>query len=324
MRYDFDRPIDRHGTNSGKWEFGSVQNSNAGLSTIPFWIADMDFGCPPAVLEALHRRVDREILGYSMQFTGEFFRSVCGWFQHRFGWYVNSKDIYYCGGVVPAINYLIRIMSHEGDRVIVQPPVYRPFYKKIECCHRIAASNRLICKNGHYEIDFEDFEEKARDPRTTLFILCSPHNPTGRVWTREELTRMGRICFANGVRIISDEIHHDIVSPDARHIPLESLFPERKNEIVTCTSVSKTFNLAGMAYSNIIIHDPHLKALWEKHVQGGAGVMMPNPLSITAIQTAYEAGEPWLDQANAYFHENLLFTERYLREHLPQIGRAHV
>ena len=317
MAYDFDRLIDRHGTNCGKWEFEAVQNPNASLSTLPFWVADMDFPCPDGVIEAMHKRVDRKIFGYSANFTGEFFRSCCSWFQHRFGWYVNSSDIFYCNGIVPAINYLIGMMTHEGDQVLVQPPVYRPFYKKIACNHRTAVSNQLICRDGHYEIDWADFEAKVKDPKTTLFLLCSPHNPTGRVWKEEELRRMAELCFANGVRIVADEIHHDIVAPGVKHIPLDKLFPEHKNEIVTCTSVSKTFNLAGMAYSNIIIHDPHLKALWASHVQGDLGVMYANPLSITAIQSAYETGEAWLDQLNAYLHENLVFARDYLAEHLP-------
>lgn len=318
LAYDFDRLVDRHGTNCGKWEFQPVQNPNAGLSTLPFWVADMDFPCPDGVIEALHRRVDRKIFGYSANFTGEFFRSVCGWFWHRFGWYVNSSDIFYCNGIVPAISYLIQLMTHEGDQVVIQPPIYRPFYKKIECNHRTAVSSQLVLKGDRYEVDFADFERKVKDPKTTLFILCSPHNPTGRVWSEDELRRMAELCFANGVRIIADEIHHDIVAPGVKHTPLEKLFPDHKNEIITCASVSKTFNLAGMAYSNIIIHDPHLKALWAQKVQGDCGVMYPNPLSITAIQSAYATGEPWLDQLNVYLHDNLVFTRDYLAEHLPK------
>ncbi|MEG1720723.1 MAG: PatB family C-S lyase [Pseudoflavonifractor sp.] len=318
MVYDLDKTLDRHGTNSGKWEFMPVQNKNAGTSTLPFWVADMDFPCPQGVIDALHARVDRKIFGYSGNFTGEFFRSVCGWMWHRFGWYVNSNDVFFSNGVVPAINYLVKLMTHEGDQVLVQPPVYRPFYGKILCNHRKAVENPLVLKDGCYEIDFEDFEKKTADPKTTLFILCSPHNPAGRVWTEAELRRMGEICFRNGVRIVADEIHHDIVAPDCHHIPMETLFPDHKNEIITCTSVSKTFNLAGMAYSNIIIHDPHLKALWADYVQGSLGLMYPNPLAITAVQAAYTTGEDWLNQVNAYIHENLLFLKSYLAEHLPR------
>ena len=317
LKYDFDKPIDRHGINCGKWEFQMIQNPNASLSTLPFWVADMDFPCPEGVIEAMHRRVDARTFGYSGNFTGEFFRSCCGWFQHRFGWYVNSKDVFYCNGIVPAINYLIQIMTHEGDQVLLQPPIYRPFYKKINCNHRTALSSPLVFKNDRYEIDFEDFEKKVKDPKTTLFLLCSPHNPTGRVWSEEELRRMGELCFANGVRIVADEIHHDIVAPGVKHTPLEKLFPEHKNEIITCASVSKTFNLAGMAYSNIIIHDPHLKALWAKVAQDDNGVLYPNPMSITAIESAYATGEEWLDQLNDYIHKNLVFVHDYLKEHLP-------
>ncbi|MDD3337241.1 MAG: PatB family C-S lyase [Lachnospiraceae bacterium] len=318
MAYNFDQLIDRHGTNCGKWEFMQIQNPYAGSNTLPFWVADMDFPCPDGVIEALHERVDNKAFGYSANFTGEFFRSVCGWFQHRFDWYVNSRDVFYCNGIVPAINYLIQIMTHEGDQVLLQPPIYRPFYKKINCTHRTPVENQLVCRNGHYEIDFEDFEQKVKDPKTTLFLLCSPHNPTGRVWTEEELRSMAELCFANGVRIISDEIHHDIVAPGVKHIPLAKLFPEHQNEIITCASVSKTFNLAGLAYSNIVICDPHLKALWNKLAAGDYGVMYPNPLSITAIQAAYATGEPWIDQLNGYLHDNLVFVKEYLAKHLPR------
>ena len=318
MAYDFDKLVDRHGTNCGKWEFMPVQNPNAGTSTLPFWVADMDFPCPDGVVEALHKRVDRQIFGYSANLTGEFFRSICGWYQHRFGWYVNSKDVFYCNGIVPALRYLIQIMTHEGDQVLVQPPVYRPFYNKIRCTHRVPVENRLVEGSEGYEIDFTDFEKKVKDPKTTLFLLCSPHNPSGRVWSEEELRRMGQLCLDNGVRIVSDEIHHDIVAPGQKHIPLAKLFPERKNGIVTCASVSKTFNLAGLAYSNIIIHDPHLQALWSSYVQGDCGVMLPNPLSITAIEAAYATGEEWLDQLNGYLHDNLVFVRDYLAQHLPK------
>ncbi|MFR2846939.1 MAG: PatB family C-S lyase [Hungatella hathewayi] len=318
MPYNFDELIDRHGINCGKWEFMPVQNSCAGTSTLPFWVADMDFACPDGVIEALHRRVDNKTFGYSANLTGEFFRSICGWFQHRFDWYVNSKDVYYCNGIVPAINYLIQIMTHEGDQVLLQPPIYRPFYNKINCTHRTPVANELVRRNDRYEIDFEDFEKRVKDAKTTLFLLCSPHNPTGRVWSEEELRRMGELCFANGVRIIADEIHHDIVAPGVKHTTLEKLFPEHKNEIITCASVSKTFNLAGLAYSNIIIHDPHLKALWDKLAAGDYGVMYPNPLSITAIEAAYATGEPWIDQLNGYLHDNLVFAKDYLAKHLPK------
>lgn len=318
MAYDFDKLVDRHGTNSGKWEFMPVQNRYAETSTLPFWVADMDFPCPDGVVEALHKRVDRQIFGYSANYTGEFFRSICGWYWHRFGWYVNSRDVFYCGGIVPALRFLIQLMTHEGDQVLVQPPVYRPFYNKVRCTHRVPVENRLVEGPDGYEIDFADFEKKVKDPRTTLFLLCSPHNPSGRVWTEEELRRMGQLCLENGVRIVADEIHHDIVAPGYRHIPLEKLFPERKNDIVTCASVSKTFNLAGLSYSNIVIYDPHLQALWTQYVQGDCGVHLPNPLSITAIQAAYATGEEWLDQLNGYLHDNLVFVKEYLAEHLPK------
>ncbi|MEG0766030.1 MAG: aminotransferase class I/II-fold pyridoxal phosphate-dependent enzyme, partial [Pseudoflavonifractor sp.] len=212
----------------------------------------------------------------------------------------------------------ISACSAPGDGVMIQPPVYDPFSTIVERTGRKVVSNTLLCVDGRYEMNFPLLEQQAADPANKVMILCSPHNPVGRVWTEAELRRMGEICFRNGVRIVADEIHHDIVAPDCHHIPMETLFPDHKNEIITCTSVSKTFNLAGMAYSNIIIHDPHLKALWADYVQGSLGLMYPNPLAITAVQAAYTTGEDWLNQVNAYIHENLLFLKSYLQEHLPR------
>ena len=318
MRHDFNKIIDRKGTNCGKWEFMNIQNSHTTPETLPFWVADMDFPCPDGVIKALHERVDRQIFGYSVQHKADFYRSVCGWFQHRFGWYVNSSDVFYCYKVVSALGYLINIMTEEGDKVIVQPPVYRPFYKKINKFKREAVSNHLIEKDGYYEIDFKDFEEKAKDPKTKLFILCSPHNPVGRVWKEEELRRLGEICFENGVKIIADEIHHDLVNPKFKHIPIAKLFPDQKNNIVTCTATSKTFNLAGFGYSNIIIHDPEIKKLWKGYVEEELGITLPNPLSIAAVQAAYATGEEWVNDINNYVAENLIFVKEYLDKHLPK------
>lgn len=318
MQYNFDEVINRYETNCGKWDFMSVQNKYSTMDTLPFWVADMDFQCPQGVIDALHKRVDNKIFGYSVNFTGDYFRSVCGWFQHRFDWFVNSSDVFYCSGIVPALGFLVNIMSHEGEQVLIQSPVYRPFRKKIEANHRVVISNDLIEKDGKYEIDFEDFERKVKDPKTTLFILCSPHNPIGKVWTEEELIKMAKICFENGVRIISDEIHHDIVNKNCKHIPLAKLFPEEKEKIVTCTAVSKTFNLAGMAYSNIVIHDKNLQELWKVYVQDNIGTYLPNPLSIKAVQAAYATGEEWLEQVNEYIWKNLEFAKAYLAENLPK------
>ena len=318
LRHDFNQIIERRGTNCGKWEFMAIQNRNTTQDTLPFWVADMDFSCPESVIEALHDRVDKKIFGYSSEVTSDFYRSVCGWFQHRFDWYVNSSDVFYCNKVVSALGYLINIMSEEGDKVIIQPPVYGPFKKKVLKFKRELLNNNLINNDGYYEIDFDDFEEKAKDPKTKLFILCSPHNPVGRVWKEEELRRLGEICFENNVKIISDEIHHDIVNPNYKHIPIAKLFPDQLDNIVTCTATSKTFNLAGFAYSNIIIHNPEIKKLWREYVEDEIGISLPNPLAIAAVEAAYSGGEEWLDDLNEYIAENLIFVKEYLNKHLPK------
>ncbi len=317
MVYDLHKFVDRMGTNSIKWEFMNMLAPEADEETIPMWVADMDFPCAEPILEALHQRVDRQIFGYSTYRTPEFFRSVCGWYQHRFNWYVNSEDIVYSPGVVPALAYLIDILTEPGDGVIVQRPVYAPFSGVINSRGRTLVNNALINRGGCYEMDFDDLEQKAKEPGTKLMLLCSPHNPVGRVWKEDELKRLGRICLQNDLLIISDEIHCDLLRKGSKHTPLAVLFPEHKKQIITATAASKTFNLAGMHLSNIIIHDAEIRKKWRRYVAGTLRIMTPDPLSIVAVQAAYYLGEDWLEEVIAYLDDNVLFLEKFLKEHLP-------
>jgi len=318
LTYDFNVFVDRNNTNSAKWEFMQLMDPEATDSTLPLWVADMDFPCAKPILDALHERVDRQIFGYSAHNTGEYYRAVCGWYQHRFNWYVNSSDLVYSPGVVPAIGYLIEILTQPGDGIIIQRPVYYPFTNMINSHSRKIVNNPLVNHNGYYEMDFEDLENKAKNPNTKMLIFCSPHNPVGRVWKEEELKRLGQICLDNGLIIVSDEIHYDLVKRGLKHIPLVTLFPEHKNRIISCTAPSKTFNLAGMQLSNIVIHDEEIRNKWNEYVVGQLGIFMPNSFSIVAAQAAYTYGEDWLEQVIDYVDGNKHFVQEFLKEHLPK------
>lgn len=318
MKYDFDKFIDRKNTNSVKWEFMNIMSPDVNEDTIPLWVADMDFPCSKSIIDALHRRVDREIFGYSSQHTTEYFNAVCGWYQRRFDWQVDRADIFYSPGVVPAISYLIEILTKPGEGIIIQNPVYYPFRMSIKALGRKIINNPLIDNEGYYEMNYEDLEEKAKDPNTTMIILCSPHNPVGRVWKQEELRKLGEICMKNDVFILSDEIHYDLIRRSIKHTPLEKVIPKYKNKIITATAPSKTFNLAGMQLSNIIIHDKAIKDKWNEYVIKKLHVRAPSTLAITATQAAYEEGEEWLEQVIDYLDENMKFIDIFLKENMPK------
>lgn len=312
-----DEIIDRKGTNSMKWEFMAFVDPRTNSETLPFWVADMDFACPEPVVKALHERVDRRIFGHSSSRTERYFHAVCGWYKHRFDWQIDPSNIVYSPGVVPAIGFLIDLLTEQGDGVIIQRPVYFPFSIMISSRNRQIINNELLDHDGYYEMDFADLEVKAADPKNKLMILCSPHNPVGRVWTADELKRLVDICNRNQVTIISDEIHCDLVRLGVRHIPLAKLFPDYKDKIITTTSASKTFNLAGLQLSNIIIYDKVLCTKWSNFVRDRLSLREPNPLSITATQAAFESGEPWLEEVRAYLDENMRTIATFLQAELP-------
>lgn len=315
MKYDLDRIVDRSGTNSLKWEFGSKAHPKVGKDTLPLWVADMDFPSAEPILRALRDRIDREIFGYSHHQTGEYFRAVCSWMQRRFGWSVHSDDIFIAPGVVPALVNLVRCFSKTGEGIIIQRPVYKPFTSSIERNDRLVVDNALINTGGYYSMDFDDLKEKAADPNNTMMILCSPHNPVGRVWTEKELKQVADICFSNDVVLISDEIHYDIVRSGQTHTVLDALFPD-DDRIITCTAPSKSFNLAGMQVSHIVIRNKEYQKRWDAQ----AGHPMLSPLAIVAVQAAYDESEDWLDQVNDYIDSNLEFINVFLQENLPEAG----
>lgn len=310
--YDFDRIVDRHGTNSVKYE----AHPDDGLlleDYIPMWIADMDFACPRPVLDAMKARLDREILGYSMLSGEDYYSAVTGWMKRRHNWDVDPYSIVYSSGIVTAINVCVDKLTAPGDGVIINTPCYTPFYSAILKYGRTPLYSPLRNEDGYYRFDYDQFAALCADPAAKLFFLCSPHNPTGRVFTEEELRRIADICLNNDVFIVSDEIHFDILRPGVKHIPLATLYPYEQR-LITCTAPSKTFNLAGNHLANIVIHDPEIKKRWAAENWGG----MPGPLAIPACRAAYDECAGWVDAMNAYVADNFGYIDAYVQEHMPK------
>ncbi len=314
-RYDFDKVFERHGTNSLKYDFAAERGYPKDI--LPLWVADMDYKTSPAILKALHEAVDHGIFGYSRS-KSDYYEAAAGWFSRRLDWTPENKWLVQTPGVVFALSMAIRAYTQEGDGVIIQPPVYYPFYSVVRDNKRTLIENELLYINGHYEIDFDDFEEKIKRNNVKLFILCSPHNPVGRVWTAEELEKIGRICARYNVIIVSDEIHCDFVFPNHRHTVFTKAFPEAENRSVICTAPSKSFNLAGLQISNIWIADRELRHKFKKEV-ANCGYTEFSALGIVAAKAAYESGEDWFDECWKYIRGNFDFLKKFLREHIPQI-----
>lgn len=323
----FDEKIDRSGTSSVKWQFiergqelierepavpGSDQDD-----LLPLWVADMDFRSPKSVVDALVARAEHGIYGYTAA-TQAFYDTVIGWMRRRHGWEVQPEWILTTPGVVPAINMLVRTFSSPGDRVLLQPPVYFPFYRAIENNGAVVSTNPLTYGDGRYRMDFAGLEAKANDPKVRMAILCSPHNPVGRVWTGDELTRFAEICIENNVLIVSDEIHGDLIYKGHHFTPLATLGERLAQHCIICTAPSKTFNLAGLHTSCIIIPNPDLRAAFQKTLQGN-GLLGTNAFGLAALGAAYDHGEEWLEQLLEYLEANLQYLEAYAAKYLPQI-----
>ncbi|MBX3051960.1 MAG: pyridoxal phosphate-dependent aminotransferase [Caldilineaceae bacterium] len=319
MIYNFDEIISRKGTHSVKWEAGELLKE-IGITerfdedTISLFVADMDFPCPQPVIDALHARVDRLMFGYSTYTTTpDYIEAIQGWFARRHGWDIDADSIVYSPGTVEAINMAVKAYTEPGEGVIIQRPVYSPFTSAITKNQRVVVNNSLRHTDGYYTIDFDDLEAKAKDPNNKLFILCSPHNPVGRVWTPEELVRMAEICLANDVVLVSDEIHGDLVRQDVTHYPICTLVDD--DRLIACTATNKTFNMAGLHCSNIVINNKELRTKFTDQI----GFKSPTPFAITALIAAYNEGEEWLAQVNEYIDGNLAFLQDFLAEHMPQV-----
>lgn len=310
MEYDFSRPTERRGTDSYKWD------SAPETDIIPLWVADMDFETFPAITEALQRRVAHGIFGYT-RVPEAYYEAVCNWFGKRHGWHINREDIIYTSGVVPAVSAVIKALTLPGDQVIVQGPVYNCFFSSIRNNGCEMVSNSLISNKEElrYEIDFDDLERKLAHERARLMLICNPHNPGGRVWTRDELTRMAELCHKYGVRVVSDEIHCELTLYDNEYVPFGSLPDELSRDSITCCSPSKAFNTAGLQIANIVCRDAEVRNRIDRAININE-VCDVNPFGVIALQAAYsDEGYEWLTQLRAYISSNYdLLRERFARE----------
>ncbi|MDI9241872.1 MalY/PatB family protein [Fusibacillus kribbianus] len=315
MTFDFDKVIDRRGTNCLKYDFAVERGRKEDI--LPLWVADMDFQTAPGIQERLRAAVDHGIFGYS-DGKADYFAAVSSWYREKFGWETKEEWLIKTPGVVFALATAVRAFTEKGDRVLIQQPVYYPFSEVIRDNGRVLINSPLKQVNGRYEMDFEDMERKITENQVKLFLLCSPHNPVGRVWTEEELKKAGELCVKHGVLVVSDEIHSDFTYPGVAHHVFAGLSPEFARISVTCTAPSKTFNIAGLQVSNIFIPDPELRARFQKAVDA-VGYSQVNLLGLLACQAAYETGEEWLSAVKEYIYGNLCFLREYLKENLPEI-----
>jgi len=318
-QYDFDKVIQRRGTSSTKWDCDireRVMDIDYPLGELlPLWVADMDFEAAPKIREALAEKVRHGIFGYTM-IPDSCYEAIIEWEEKRHGWRVEKDWLCFVPGAVPAAHMAVQAYCQPGDRVIIQRPAYYPFFRTVLNNGTHIANNPLLEVNGTYEIDFEGFEREAREERSTLFILCSPHNPVGRVWKPEELKRMGEICAANGIVVFADELHCDLIMPGHRHTPFGSLNASCADNSVTVIAPSKTFNLAGLHATVVIIPDGKLRLKF-KNILARNSIAGLNLFAIAAMEAAYRHGEDWLDEVLAYIHGNYEFLVSYLREKLP-------
>lgn len=315
MKYDFDEIIDRKNTNSLKYDFANKWGKPEDV--IPLWVADMDFRTPPAVTEALAKLSQHGIFGYS-EANQDYFSTLQAWYSEYFGWDIQPSWLVKTPGIVFAIAMAIRAYTDKGDGVIIQTPVYYPFSEAILANERLLVNNSLVYENGAYHIDFDDFEAKVIANNVKLFVLCSPHNPVGRVWTREELIRLGDICVKHRVIVVSDEIHADFIYDGYKHIIFASLKPDYLDITITCTAPSKTFNIAGLQVSNILIANRDLKKKFKIEIVK-SGYSQINTMGLVACKAAYDHGKEWLDQLKKYLAGNLVLVRNFFLEKLPQI-----
>lgn len=311
----FDEVIDRRNTNSLKHDF-AAENSLP-EDVLPMWVADMDFKAPPSVLEAMKKSAEHGIFGYS-DIKSDYYDIVSSWFLRRFGWKTQREWLVVTPGVVYALATAVRAFTKKGEAVIIQPPVYYPFYNVINNNERKLIENPLVYKDGKYEIDFEDFEKKIVDNDVKLFIFCSPHNPVCRVWTKDELKKLGEICRRHNVIIVADEIHCDFTWEGHPHTMFTEAVPEMKDRTMLCTAPSKTFNVAGFQISNIFIPGEEIREIYKKEV-AASGYTVPSNPGVIACKAAYEGGEQWHEECKEYIRGNLDYIRDFLKENIPEI-----
>ncbi len=317
MKYDFETLVARRPLSSMKWQLMLDKAPNIGEDIVPLSVADMEFKNPPELIEGLKEYLDRAPLGYTSA-SQEYMRAVAGWMKSKHNWDVKPEWMLPSNGVVPAIYIIVKAFTNENDGVIIMPPVYYPFAWAINNNNRKIVNNPLICKDNRYSIDFEDLEAKAKDPNNKLLILCSPHNPIGRVWTREELTRIGRICIDNNVLIVSDEIHFDFVMPGYKHTVFANISEEFADHSIICTAPSKTFNMAGLQISNIFIPNKQIRDTLIKERESAA-IWDCNMIGYKACEIAYTQCQAWLEELLDVIGHNYRVCTQFIEKYLPQI-----
>lgn len=314
MKYNFDEVIDRSGNRAAKYDervkkFGTDR-------VIPLWVADMDFRTAQPIIDACKKKAEEGIWGYTSR-PDSYFQAVKGWEKRRNGWDVDTSLMSWSLGVVPALSAIVKVFSHTGDKVMIQTPVYSEFYDVVEAWDREVVENQLVeQKDGHWEIDFEDFSAKAREAK--IFLLCNPHNPLGKVWSPEDLKKMAEICIANDVLLVSDEIHSDLIFHGKKHTPTASLSKEIAEHIITCVSVTKTFNLAGIQASTTIFPNMEMKQKFDRFWMN-MDIHRNNAFSSVAMEAAYNEGEEWLEQLLVYLSDNFDFISDYCKKYIPKI-----
>ena len=314
MKFSFDKIIDRTNNFSAKW---SEMNKNFGTNNLlPMWVADMDFLTAPCVMEALKDRLEQGIFGYTTR-PSSYNESIVNWLDNRFSWKINQEWLMFSPAVITSISLLIQNLTQKNDKIMIQEPVYSPFHSIVESNERSLVISPLVkLDDGSYVMDYEDIEAKIKDVK--VFILCNPHNPVGRVWTREELTRLGEICLKHNVLVISDEIHSDIILKNHKHTPFASISKEFRENTITCMAPTKTFNLAGLQSSFLVISNPYYYEVMDKAFSI-LDIKRNNAFSLVATEAAYNYGEDWLYELIKYIEDNVDFAIDYIKNHIPQL-----
>nr|WP_288306995.1 MalY/PatB family protein [uncultured Romboutsia sp.] len=314
MKFNFDKIIDRTNNFSAKW---SEMNKNFGTNNLlPMWVADMDFLTAPCVMESLKDRLEQGIFGYTTR-PSSYNESIVNWLDNRFSWKINQEWLMFSPAVITSISLLIQNLTQKNDKIMIQEPVYSPFHSIVESNERSLVISPLVkLDDGSYVMDYEDIEAKIKDVK--VFILCNPHNPVGRVWTREELTRLGEICLKHNVLIISDEIHSDIILKNHKHTPFASISKEFRENTITCMAPTKTFNLAGLQSSFLVISNPYYYEVMDKAFSI-LDIKRNNAFSLVATEAAYNYGEDWLYELIKYIEDNVDFAIDYIKNHMPQL-----
>jgi Bifunctional PLP-dependent enzyme with beta-cystathionase and maltose regulon repressor activities len=309
MKFDFDDNQDRRNTNSLKWD---VEENE-----LPMWVADMDFQTAPAVIEALEKKVQTGIFGYSIV-TEEWKESIQHWWSKRHKYHIEKDWILFCTGVVPTVTCAVKRLTNIGDNVLVQTPVYDIFFHSIENHGRHVIENKLKYNGEQYWIDFEDLEEKLSNPLTTMMILCNPHNPIGKIWSKDELIKIGELCVKQHVVVVSDEIHCDLTDPGYEYLPFGSISENCAENSIMCISASKTFNLAGLQSAAVVIPNEALRQKMDRGLNSDE-IAEPNSFAVDAMIAAFTDGEEWLDQLKAYLEKNKKTVAEYLKKEIPNV-----